>query len=52
MNLEVSTVNLALGTIIALQGWLLVELVNVKSSVAAIKEHCRLCGPERGKKET
>lgn len=51
MSLETSTVNIGIGTIIALQGWLLLEVVNVKAAVAAIKEHCRLCGPPRKPEE-
>ena len=43
MSLETSTINLLLGAIVGLQAWVLLELINLKTALAAIKEHCRIC---------
>jgi hypothetical protein len=43
MNVEPAIVVLILATVVGLQAWTLKELVDLKISVAKIKEHCRLC---------
>ena len=39
MHMDLSTGNLLLGGVIALQGWILTELISLKVRVAVLAEH-------------
>ena len=43
MVIEPSTLNVLLGAVIALQGWMVRELFRIRSKLDVIAEHCPVC---------
>lgn len=46
MGIEVSTLNVALGSVIAMQAWIIREVFALKQQISLVQSHCKLCRKE------
>jgi hypothetical protein len=46
MTVEPSIAVLFLGGMFSLQAWTLISLVELKTKVAVMAEHCKICNPD------